>query len=316
MTGHGDRSRAASWLGERTANLKRRYSGSGAEALTQRLVALDLINRGLLFAASLLLLTFPFLIILDALGSRSAVTGFSRRLGLNHQAAVDVSNLFAPTSSTTGAVTGAGYVIFILSGIATATVLQNLYEAVFDLKPTGIKETPRRVAWLALLICASLLAGWAGPQLRGSAGPIALAIVGLVALTLFWWLTMLILLGGRVWWRELFSAAVATAVFWLGMEIVFAFTFSGMVTSNQKEYGAIGVVFALMTWLIAIGVVIILGAAVGAFWRERHRSLSTPSRGTVGETNSSTADQAPTGGAGAWGPNGRSPDRVGEPKGS
>jgi len=48
---------------------------------------------------------------------------------------------------------------------------------------------------------------------------------------------------------------VATAVFWLGMEAVFSVTFSGMIILDDHNYGAIGVVFALMSWLIAIGVV-------------------------------------------------------------
>jgi membrane protein len=43
------------------------------------------------------------------------------------------------------------------------------------------------------------------------------------------------------------------------------------VISDNQKYGAIGVVFALMSWLIAIGVVIILGAIVGVVWQERRR---------------------------------------------
>ena len=60
------------------------------------------------------------------------------------------------------------------------------------------------------------------------------------------------------------------------MEVVFSFIFSGTVISDDMKYGSIGVVFALMSWLIAIGVVIILGAIVGVVWRERSRSPSTP----------------------------------------
>jgi hypothetical protein len=189
---------------------------------------------------------FPFMIVLDALSGRSAVTQFSRRLGLNQQAATDVGHLFGPASSTTAAVTGASYVFFILAGIAAATALQGLYEAAFDVAPRGIKDTPRRFVWLGVLVGASLLASWVGPHLRSSAGPVALGVVGLIGLTLFWWLTMWILVGGRVSWRELFPCAMATGVFWLGMEIVFSFTFSGIVTSDQQKYGAIGVVFGLI----------------------------------------------------------------------
>ena len=39
--------------------------------------------------------------------------------------------------------------------------------------------------------------------------------------------------------------------------------------------GPIGVVFALMSWLIAIGVVIILGAVAGIVWWERNLSFRT-----------------------------------------
>jgi membrane protein len=41
----------------------------------------------------------------------------------------------------------------------------------------------------------------------------------------------------------------------------------------EPKYGPIGVVFDLMSWLIAIGVVIILGAVAGIVWQERNLSF-------------------------------------------
>jgi len=55
------------------------------------------------------------------------------------------------------------------------------------------------------------------------------------------------------------------------MEIVFSFIFSNDVIFDDKIYGPIGIVFAFMSWLIAIGVVIILGAVFGVVWREQRR---------------------------------------------
>jgi hypothetical protein len=63
----------------------------------------------------------------------------------------------------------------------------------------------------------------------------------------------------------LFPRALAIGVFWLGMGIVFSFAFSGMVSSNQRKYGA-------------IGAVVILGAVVGVVWRDRQLSLAAPFR--------------------------------------
>jgi membrane protein len=258
----------------RRERVKQKYSGSTAQQVVRRLGEIDVINRGMLFAAVLFLCFFPFLIVLDALAGRDAVNGLARHLGLNREAASYVRNLFAPSSSTASAITATGYVLFIVGGIAGATAIQDLYERVFDLTRRGMKDTPRRLLWLGVAVAGALLVDWAGPHLRSSGGPVLFGVIALAALTVFWWFTMWFLLAGRVPWGELFPAAVATASFWIGMQIVFSFTFSDMVISNQKKYGPIGVVFSLMSWLIAIGVVIILGALVGVVWRERGLSFS------------------------------------------
>lgn len=252
---------------------KGKYAGSPAEHLWRRLDAMDFISRGMLFAATMLLCFFPFLIIANALAGRSAASGLARHLGLNKQAAADVGGLFTSSAATSSAITGTAWVFFILGGISAAAAIQGLYEAAFELDRRGTRDMLRRLIWLTVLVGCSALAGWAGPWLRGTGGPVLLGTVGLVEFTGFWWFTIWFLLAGRIPWRDLFPAAVATAVFWLGMEAVFSVIFSGMVTADDEKYGPIGVVFALMTWLTAIGVVIILGAVVGIVWRERNLSF-------------------------------------------
>jgi membrane protein len=260
--------RAAEWG-------KQKYAGSWAEYLWNRLNAVDFINQGMLFAATLLLCFFPFLIVGNALAGRSTAAGLARHAGLNRQAAADFGHLFAPAATTSNAVTGTGSVVFfVLGGIAAATALQQLYERIFDLDSRGMKDVWRRLIWLGLLIGASLLTGWAGRALHHAVGPVLLGIAAVAYTTAFWWLTLWILLGGRISWRRLFPSACATGVFWVGMVVVFSFFFSNMVISENKEYGPIGVIFAMMTFLIAIGVVIILGAVVGLVWQERGLSFA------------------------------------------
>jgi membrane protein len=252
---------------------KGKYAGSSAEHLWHRLDSMDFINRGMLFAATLLLCLFPFLIIANALAGRSAATGLAWHLGLNKQAATDVGHLFTSSAATSATITGTAWVFFILGGVAVAAAIQELYERAFELDRRGFKDMLRGLIWLAVLVGCSALAGWAGPALRGAGGPVLLAVTGLVVLTGFWWFTMWFLLAGRISWRALFPSAVATAVCWVGMEAVFSVIFSGMVTSDDQKYGPIGDVFALMSWLIAIGVVIILGAVAGIVWQERNLSF-------------------------------------------
>jgi uncharacterized BrkB/YihY/UPF0761 family membrane protein len=61
------------------------------------------------------------------------------------------------------------------------------------------------------------------------------------------------------------------------MQAVFSLFISGMIISDEKEYGPIGIISALMAYLIAIGVVIILGAVVGLVWQERTCRSGPPS---------------------------------------
>jgi len=80
---------------------------------------------------------------------------------------------------------------------------------------------------------------------------------------------MRILLAGRISWRALFPAACATGVLYVAMQTVFSLVFSAMVISNEHTYGPIGTIFALLSYLIAIGIVVILGAVAGRAWHER-----------------------------------------------
>ena len=252
------------------SRVRTRYVGSSAEHLLTRLNALDFINRGMLLAAVLLLCFFPFFITYDALAGRSAVQALVRHLGLNAQAAFIVTSVFAPASHTSGAMTGTAWVFFVLSGIAAAAAVQELYESAFELPGAGMKGRWRAVIWVAVVAGAATVASWAGPRIHAAGGRFLLAFVYLVVLTGFWWFTIWFLLAGRIRWHTLLPAALATAVCWVGMEFAFSLFFSDAVISDYNKYGPIGVVFALMSWLIAIGVVLIIGAAFGLVWDERH----------------------------------------------
>jgi membrane protein len=250
------------------APVKKRYDGSFAERLWNRLTELDFINKGMLFGAVLLLCAFPFFIIVNSLLGQSAAIGLVRRLGLNQHAAADVSHVLAPASATSADLSGLAYVFFILGGMAAAAAVTDLYQQVFQLEPRGMKNRPRELIWLATVIGTSIIASRVGPALHHSVGPFVY-VLGVGVLTLFWWFSMWMLLAGRVRWRALLPAAIATAICWTGMEVAFALTFSNDIISDDKKYGPIGVVFALMSFLIAIGVVIILGAVFGVVWQER-----------------------------------------------
>jgi len=50
---------------------RQKYSGSSADVLWRRLNSVDFLNQGMIFAGTLLLCAFPFLIVVDALEGQS-----------------------------------------------------------------------------------------------------------------------------------------------------------------------------------------------------------------------------------------------------
>lgn len=267
-----DRPRAGRLVRHGVGAAKEKYSGSAAEDLWHRLDALDFMNQALLLAGTLLLCVFPFFIVLSALAGRGAASSLSRRLGLNQQAAADMGRLFTSSGATSATINTACLVLLVLFALAGANAVQKLYEQIFDLDSRGARDTLRRLIWAGLVVGWLFLGNLVGPTLRAG-GPVLFGIVILVAFTGFWWFAMRFLLGGRVTWRRLFPCAVATGLCWLGMVAVFSATFSGMVISSYDRYGPIGIVFDLLSYILAVGVVIILGAVVGTVWHERGLSF-------------------------------------------
>jgi len=240
-------------------------------ALARRLQTADVINRGLLFAAVLLLCFLPFLLILQSLAGRTRASGIIMRFGLTNEAAHAVRQVLTSPSTTSSAIDGLSWVFFIVGGIAAAAAIQELYERVFEVQGRGFKDTPQRIIWLAVAVGAVFLTSWAQPWLHSVGGPVLVALAALIGGTAFWWFSMWLLLAGELRWRELFPSALATGICWLGMHIVFRLTLSSTIVSDYRKYGSIGVVFAIMSLLIAIGVVIMLGALLGVVWRERDK---------------------------------------------
>ncbi len=97
-------------------------------------------------------------------------------------------------------------------------------------------------------------------------------------------------LGKGVVAAALFSPAVATAFFWGERRWSTPSSSPAPLISNDQKYGPKGVLFALMSWLIPIGVVIILGAVAGLVWRERGLSVSHASDISRGDPIGSNDD--------------------------
>lgn len=232
--------------------------------LLKRLQSAAVLDRAMLFAALLMLMMFPFMIVISASIGRDFSTTLSRRMGLNSQASRIVSDLFAHGASSSGGSTASWSILLIFGILAVASALQRLYEDLHGLPAmTGLRSIVRRLVWVSTFLVTFAGLGAIAHLLHGRA---ILGVVWFCALTGFFWWTLFWLLSGRVSWRRLLPSAVFTALFYIGLGIFSALYFSNTVESNYKSYGPIGAVLGMMSWLVAVAVVLILGSICGLVW--------------------------------------------------
>jgi membrane protein len=276
---HGRAARSRARVTEHAKSVRQRYEGSSAEHLWQRLNALDFINQAMQFAGLLLVTFLPFLIVVSSLAGHNAATTLGRHMGLNRQATAIVAKVLNPASKTAAVLDIRGIIFAVLGGIGTAATLQAIYERIYNLPSRGMKDFHRQLMWIVAVLGVSTLAGWALPEVRAvSFGPILLGVTGFALELVFWWFTMWLLVSRRVPWRGLLQPAIATSAFWTGLGVFSKFYFSSTIIGDYHEYGSLGVAFAIMSWLIAVGVVIILGAVVGIIWQEEGLTFSAAFR--------------------------------------
>jgi membrane protein len=246
-----------------------RVESSIAGDVWHRLSSLDFMNEALLLAAVMVLWLFPNLIFLSAVTGRSFTEKVARHMGLNSDATHSLERLF-PASSTSSGLTVGAIFFLVMAVLATVTVIQKLWATIFGVEsPGGWDDIWRQFVWGAVAIGGSTGVSFLTHDLN-KVSPALAAVVNFALLFLFFWLGMHLLLAGRVSWRDLVPPALVTTAFFLGFGAFSAFFLSDAVIANNKEYGPIGIVFILMTWLLALGVVLILGPVLGAAWRERH----------------------------------------------
>lgn len=243
-----------------------RYERSVVHDFVDRLGAIDFGDQIILLGAALLLSVLPLIILLSAFASHKVDKDIAERLGLNQSAARIVDGLI----NNTPAKLDFGILLSLLISFAgTMTVarsVQGIYERAFD-RPhqTGLRPLGRCLVWVVAVAALLILDAQTTRVIRDEpAGRVLLGLENLAVLTLFFWWSLHFLLSAALRWRQVFFAALTTAVFWIGLGAIASFYFSSSIVSDRNLYGSIGVAFTLATWFIAMSAVVLLGAAVGA----------------------------------------------------
>lgn len=242
------------------------------------LVRIEVIDRSMAIGAQALLALVPLVLVLAAFLPH-AVTGVGlERLedvtgigDVGHEITRGVTGSSAsetPDADQIRTATGyAGLLITLLSATSFGRAVQRLYERVWEIPHAGgVAGLRRSLGWLfvwVLALQAVALVGFLGTRVDvPGLDPVFWVLRAAMAGVIWWW-SMRLLLAGRVPWGQLafpaFLTGTVVAVYTAASGLVMA----AYVRAEAQQFGTLGVVLAVATWLVGFAGVMVVCAVLG-----------------------------------------------------
>ena len=242
------------------------------ELFVEPLLRFNFIDRSLALGAQAFGAVIPLLIVLQAAqpGHTSLADDLIARFHVSGAAADSLRAAFAtPTEQV--ATTALSVLLLIVSTLSFTRRLQRLYEESWSLPTRGLRGTGSGLLWIAVFAVYASLHPALDRTINGPAS-VLLSLGGALFVGL---VTPFLLLGRRIRWQRLLLQASLTAVGLTALGIWTTIYMPSAIGASGKAYGAIGVAFALLTWLWGLGVVLVVAAVYGSpqmQWSELRRS--------------------------------------------
>jgi membrane protein len=199
------------------------------------------------------------------------------QLGLRGEAATAMTSAIRQAERTRRAASIVGVAGLLWSGLGLVAALQFAFDAVWQTAGRGVRDKLVGLAWLAgagLILVASFGVTAALNFFPAVFAPLAIVIT-LMADTALWLWSLKVLPNRDVGWRALVPGAIVGAV---GLEVLKAaggIWVPRVVASSSALYGAIGVVFAVLAWLLLFGRLVVYTAVVNVVrWEEDHGTVT------------------------------------------
>jgi membrane protein len=142
-----------------------------------------------------------------------------------------------------------------------------MYEKVWEQHHIGGVSGMRRcflwlIGWLLTLQLVGALRSFLG-GVDGLIGITTRLGVQILFACLLWWATSWLLLFGRVAWRRLVLGALLTGTISVLYTRTSGRVMPAYVGSNADQFGTLGVILAISTWLIGFAGILVVAALVG-----------------------------------------------------
>ncbi|MEU6769892.1 YhjD/YihY/BrkB family envelope integrity protein [Streptomyces sp. NPDC046759] len=233
-----------------------------------RIVSVNVFDSGTRLAAQCFLTAVPLLFVFAAYAPPAVrhqlIDSVTTVFGLTGPARSELEQVFRPTSGELQQTTGVvGGLMVLLSATAVSRALQRLCRRAWEIPRSGTRIAPWRwLAWLVLWLAALLLQG---PLHQGFGAGAWLGVpLVFVSEVVLWWWTQHLLLGGRVGWKPLLPGALVTAVVLTALAVTARLYMPRALNNALADYGPVGSVFVLLSWLIVVCVAASVSVSAGA----------------------------------------------------
>ncbi|MEU9305017.1 hypothetical protein [Streptomyces sp. NPDC048269] len=199
--------------------------------------------------------------VLADIGGQDVADRIIDRYGLTGAGADAVRDVFSSTADTSVGVLGA--LFLLISMLSFARAVQRLFEQTWQLKPLSMRNTVNDAKWVLAFVIYVPVSGWLFAV--AGRGHLTLAVnlleASLSGLFLVWggW----ILSAKRIAWSDLLPFGVIVSVLMALYGVGADFYLPRLFNSYADRYGAMGVVFAMLSAFFGIVLVVVGSAALG-----------------------------------------------------
>jgi uncharacterized BrkB/YihY/UPF0761 family membrane protein len=237
-------------------------------------------DRSIALASGALTATIPLTIVTSALGSqiggKDTAERIIERYDLTGGGAAAVTAIFAPPGGTSTSVGIIGFFFLLVAVLSFSRAVQRLFEQTWELSPLSVRNTFNGLLWIGALAVYLVLSGTLRAVLGHSRLELAAALLGIPVAGAFLVWSGWVLSAKRIARSDLIPFAVIgsvlLAVYSVGATVYVPHLFSTYAT----RYGVIGAVFAMISALFCVMVVVVASAAAG---REVRDELGRIKRG-------------------------------------
>jgi uncharacterized BrkB/YihY/UPF0761 family membrane protein len=224
-------------------------------------------DRSVALASSALTAVIPLAILTSALashfGGKSTADHIIERYELTGGGAEAVRDIFSPASGSSTSLGIVGFLFLVVAVLSFTRAVQRLFEQTWQLKPLSVRNTFNGLLWVAALTPYVALNGLLHAVLGRSALELTASLLAIPLSAVFLVWSGWVLSARRIARGDLMPfailASVLIAAYSVGARVYLPHLFSTYAT----RYGVIGAVFAIISALFCIMVIIVGSAAAG-----------------------------------------------------